>query len=309
MDQTSENTGVTVLVTGSEGFTGRYVASALAGRGYRVVGMDFVDRPGAPDYLRVDITDKGQVADAIASLRPRAVVHLASVAFVGNTDTRAMYLINVVGTRHLLEALAASGAGDKGVILAGSANIYGRHEGGGAIAETAPANPMNDYAISKLAMEHTARLWSDCLPIAVTRPFNYTGVGQSELFLIPKIVAHFVRRSEYIELGNLDVSRDFSDVRFVAEAYAGLLAAEPWGRSVNICSGRSHSLQAILAMCEEISGHRVEVRQRRDLMRDNEIKDLRGDASLLESLGAVRGAPSPPLRETLRWMISGGGAG
>jgi nucleoside-diphosphate-sugar epimerase len=141
----------------------------------------------------------------------------------------------------------------KRVLIASSANVYGNVAG--ILGESQPAAPVNHYAVSKLAMEHMVHTWFDRLPIVITRPFNYTGIGQSQQFLVPKIVDHFVRRAAMIELGNLDVERDFSDVRFVARAYRGLLEYDCAGQTVNICSGRPYTLRWILQMMQTISGY------------------------------------------------------
>jgi nucleoside-diphosphate-sugar epimerase len=162
--------------------------------------------------------------------------------------------------------------------------------------------PGNDYAVSKLAMEHMASLWFDKLPIVITRPFNYTGRGQSENFLIPKIVAHFRRGAEVIELGNLDVWRDFSDVRAVVEAYCRLLESNPAGQIVNVCSGVVHSLREIIAMLENITGHTMRVEVNPAYVRSNEVRSLCGDPAYLRSL--IGDWRTPALEETLQWMLS-----
>jgi nucleoside-diphosphate-sugar epimerase len=156
-------------------------------------------------------------------------------------------------------------------------------------------------------MEAMARLWMERLPITLVRPFNYTGVGQPGHFLIPKIVAHFRRGERTIELGNTDVSRDFSDVRDVARAYAAIVARAPAGETINLCSGRAHSLDEVLASMAAIAGYEIEVRVNPAFVRDNEVKHLVGsNARLRELVGFV---PSIPLEDTLRWMYGARGEG
>lgn len=292
----------TVLLTGALGFTARYVERELKAAGWRVMGMDYVlgEKSG---YVSADLTDFDQVLKMVRRVKPRAVVHLAAMAFVGHDNPDAFYKVNLMGTRNLLDALDREGCGQDGIVLASSANIYGNAPHGRPIKEDEPPAPVNDYAVSKLAMEYMARLWQDKLPICLARPFNYTGVGQSGQFLIPKIVDHFKRRADTIELGNLDVYRDFSDVRFVARAYAGLLKAGPWGRAVNICSGTVYSIAEIIAMCQQISGHKLTVQQNPEFMRAHELKILLGDASRLKQF--LPGLNAIELKSTLEWMLAG----
>jgi nucleoside-diphosphate-sugar epimerase len=186
-------------------------------------------------------------------------------------------------------------------LLASSANVYGNASSGMLDEGTAPA-PANDYAVSKLAMEYMASLWFGRLPIIVTRPFNYTGVGQADNFLLPKIVKHFREKADKIELGNLDVWRDFSDVRSLVAAYRGLLEAKPFGQFVNVSSGKTHSLREVIDMCRTITGHDLAVEVNPAFVRANEVKTLCGDNSRLKSL--VPGWKTPELSETLSWMLN-----
>ncbi|MDR2166089.1 MAG: NAD-dependent epimerase/dehydratase family protein [Zoogloeaceae bacterium] len=279
-----------VLVTGLNGFTGRYLGSELESHGYDVVGLE------------ADLLDATALAHEVFRVSPTAVVHLAGVAFADHHDASDFYRVNLIGTRNLLAALAACSARPDCVLLASSANVYG--VSGEALTENTRPNPMNDYAVSKLAMEYMARLWLEQLPVVIVRPFNYTGVGQDDRFLIPKIVAHFRKRESEIELGNLDVWRDFSDVRTVAEVYRRLLEIAPVGEIVNISSGRSYSLREIVDMAGSITGHTLLLRVDPALVRENEVRVLRGDNLRLKSLIGET-VTFRPLEETLRWMLSG----
>jgi nucleoside-diphosphate-sugar epimerase len=151
-------------------------------------------------------------------------------------------------------------------------------------------------------MEYMARLWGDRLPIILARPFNYTGVGQTENFLLPKIVSHFQRVERVIELGNISVARDFQDVRFVADAYVRLLYANAAGRTVNLASGTSVSLMEVIGMMQEIAGYEIEVRVNPAFVRGNEVARLTGDNRRLQSL--IGPLDIIPLRTTLEWMFA-----
>jgi nucleoside-diphosphate-sugar epimerase len=187
------------------------------------------------------------------------------------------------------------------VLLASSANIYGNSVEG-ILDESTPAAPANDYAVSKLAMEYAAALYANRLPLIIARPFNYTGVGQSESFLIPKITSHVRRKAPVIELGNLDVARDFSDVRNVVRVYHRLLQSPlAVSQAFNVCSGKAWSLNEVLTMVREISGHDFEVRVNPAFVRQNEVKTLLGNRTKLNEATGVM--PEIELRETLRWML------
>lgn len=292
------------LVTGIAGFTGRYVAAELEEAGYIVCGTSHgAQEASSWPTIVCDLLDREQTIDVIARERPDVVVHLAAVAFVAHGDANGMYRTNVIGTRNLLDALARSSHAPASVLLASSANIYG-NAAREPVDETVPPSPANDYAVSKLAMEYMAALWMDKLPITIVRPFNYTGVGQSVAFLLPKIIDHFRRRAPVIELGNINVVRDFSDVRMVAGAYRRLVEHEICGQVVNVCSGTGHSLEDILDTMRTLTGYAPEIRINPAFVRSNEVRRLVGSKARLETL--VGSLNTIPLKDTLNWMLEHG---
>jgi len=279
-----------ILVTGLNGFTGQYVQAALESDGHELIG------------LKSNLTDTQCVIDEVANLQIDAVIHLAAIAFVGHGDINDMYQVNLLGTRNLLQALALGPSTIQHVLIASSANIYG-NSSAGMLDEQTNAAPANDYALSKYAMELMAGFWCQRLPITLLRPFNYTGIGQNNVFLIPKIIDHFKARKPVIELGNLEVWREFNDVRFVADCYAKLIGLPPAtsGQAINICSGNAYSLREVINLCQKITGHTIEIQVNPQFVRDNEVRVLKGDNQLLqERLGAVA---QYDLEQTLTWML------
>jgi nucleoside-diphosphate-sugar epimerase len=287
------------LVTGIDGFTGPYIKQCLEALGYRVYGITNNFHNNAIDTLTANLLNRDEIVKAVKFVNPEVVIHLAAVSFVADDDIDNMYAINIVGTRNLLQALAEQQCLPRSIVLASSATIYGSSRTT-FLDEDNELTPSNDYGVSKLAMEKMASLWSFKLPITIVRPFNYSGVGQSVRFLIPKIVSHFVRKTRTIELGNIDVYRDFSDVRMVANAYAALADRGCSGETFNICSGIVHSLQEILDLMTEISGHSLDVEINPAFVRSNEILRLGGSKGKLDQ--HVTNLTNYSLKETLEWM-------
>jgi nucleoside-diphosphate-sugar epimerase len=286
------------LVTGIRGFTGAYVRNELTDAGYTVVGAQAI---AAESHDRsLDITSIEQCQRVIEELRPTHIVHLAAISFVGHDDALEMYRVNVLGTLNLLQACADLGHQPDKILIASSANVYGN--AAGVVDESVAPAPVNHYAASKIAMEYMVRTWFDRLPIVVTRPFNYTGRGQSERFLVPKIVSHFVRKEPRIELGNLDVARDFLDVRTVAHIYRALLEADgATGEVVNVCSDQPYTLQEVVQLVREASGHDLEICINPALVRQNEVKVLVGSATKLWRL--VPNVEPVNFSDTIKWMV------
>jgi nucleoside-diphosphate-sugar epimerase len=289
----------TALVTGAAGFTGKYMVRALTSRGYRVVGMG-LGSPSTGECLDCDLTNKAQTADNVAQIMPDVVIHLAALAFVPENNPEDFYRVNVMGTLSLIEALAGNQRRPSRVLIASSANVYGNNPT--ELTETTCPSPINHYAVSKLAMECMVKTWLDRLPILITRPFNYTGPGQDERFVVPKIVAHYQRREPKIKLGDTSVERDFSDIEDVVEAYMRLLESDVSSEIVNICSGRTIRVASIIAEMNAIAGYTMEIESDLSLLRQNDLPRLTGsNRKLLELTGFV---PKTPIQETLRRMYA-----
>ena len=290
-----------LLVTGAGGFTGKHFCRAALDAGYEVhaVGRD-LDVPGVT-ARDADIRDLDALTEQVGAAQPDLVVHLAAVSHVTGGSPATYYEINVIGTLNLLEALTRASRPATSVLLASSAQVYGQPKVS-LLAEDVAPQPLNHYGASKLAMEHLAQTYADRLPINIVRPFNYTGVGQPNAFLVPKIVEHFAARRPVIELGNLDVYREINDVSVVVDTYLRLLSSGVRGETVNICSGIGHSPREIIDLLTEITGHRIEVVVNPAFVRANELRHLVGSNARLVAL--IGEQPAPTLAETLRTMLA-----
>jgi nucleoside-diphosphate-sugar epimerase len=277
-----------LLLTGADGFTGKHFQLAAEAAGYQV------------SALTSDLTNAVAVASELNQIEPEYVVHLAALSAVTHANEEAFYQVNLFGTQCLLRALSKLPVRPKKVLLASSANVYGNVDVD-KISEAIFPKPVNHYAMSKLAMEYIALTFLESLPIVLVRPFNYTGVGHDTRFVVPKLIHHFKSLAPSIELGNLDVYREYNDVRMVCDAYLKLLDSGIIGDTYNICTGASYSLRQVISMLEKMTSHKIDVQVNQDFVRKNEVITLSGDPKKIKSV--VPELKIYDLEDTLMWML------
>lgn len=276
-----------VLITGSNGFTGRHLVAKCLSLGWSV------------DQSTCDLQNSNELRRQVCEAKPDVVFHLAGISTTTHPIVDDYYTINVVGTINLLESIKDLKDSNIRVVVASSASVYGNVPG--FLSESNCPNPVSNYAISKLAMEHVALTYSSAFSICIARPFNYTGLGQSTDFVIPKIVDHFRRRTSCIELGNTIVEREYNDVRDICEMYVRLLKSGCSGKVYNFCTGRVFSLNDVLEKMVAKTGFSPEVVVNPAFLRKNEIFRLAGDPT---ALNADIGSLEPfSLDQTLEWML------
>lgn len=288
-----------VLITGISGFTGPYVRAELESRGHEVVGL--ADHPGNAADKTVDLLDAAALGRFLEGEAFDYVIHLAALSFVVHDNASDYYRVNLLGALNLLEVLARAKRPLKKIVLASSANVYGR-PARIPVDESAVPAPLNHYGVSKYAMELMARMWFDRLPILITRPFNYSGVGQNPKFVFAKIVKHFRDRAKEIELGDTSVVRELMDVRDVAAVYASLLESEAAADVVNLCAGQGYRVDEVLEKLRALTGAAPRIQRAAGLVRGNEIPELVGSPTKLKVMAAQ--ATFRPLDETLHWMLA-----
>lgn len=247
-----------ILLTGANGFVGRYLTGGLEQRmpEATLVGLGGGAPSGGGDCESVDLRDGEAVARTVDGVAPDLVIHLAAQSSVarGLDAADLTWSVNLSGSLSLALAIARH-APKATLLFASTAEVYGASFLGSPVSETTPTQPMNAYARSKRLAE---RMFADVLPptcrLIVARPFNHTGPGQRDDFVLPSFARQIARieaglQPPRLAVGNLDVRRDFLDVRDVVEAYGALIEAAadlPRRLMVNIASGHPQALRAIL---------------------------------------------------------------
>ncbi|WP_216861963.1 NAD(P)-dependent oxidoreductase [Polynucleobacter sp. AP-Kaivos-20-H2] len=281
-----------ILLTGSRGFTGKHLLNEAVSQGLEIIG------------LQSDITDVITLEKEVYELAPDAVIHCAGISFVASKDQEAFYRVHALGTSNLLNALTKLPIKPKKVLLASSATVYGN----AALTPTPedyPLKPIDHYAMSKVAMEEMAKTFYDRLPIVIARPFNYTGPGQHDNFLIPKLIRHFAQKSPSIELGNLNVEREFNDVSTICQAYFALLKHGKSGEVYNVGTGKVRSLGFAVETLIRLTNHPIQITVNPDFVRSNEVHRMCGDPSKLNELLTANqcNIHIPELEMTLKSML------
>ena len=291
-----------ILVTGADGFVGRHLLARLA-----------ADFPGAALHTPAfDVTDSGAIDAAVAGLKPDACVHLAAIAAIGearDAPERA-WATNLGGTLDLARALRRH-VPNATLLYVSSADAYGSSFAAGhPLDEAAPLAPMNTYGATKAAADLAlGAMAQDGLRVVRLRPFNHTGPGQSDAFVVAAFARQVARIADgrqppVLKVGTLDARRDFLDVRDVVSAYSLCLSradALPPGTVLNVASGEGRRIGDVLAALLALSGVRATVEVESTRLRRAEIPLATGNAGRAR---AVLGwAPAIAWETTLRDVL------
>jgi nucleoside-diphosphate-sugar epimerase len=289
------------LLTGAGGFCGKHLRSFLETQGVEVCSIGTGQAAGV--HYQVDATDVSSLIRAVDTVKPDYVFHMAGVARA--EDPALYYQINTCYAAGLLQALEMTGQSHCPVLLAGSAAEYGEVPGDRLpITEDIPARPEGHYGISKLAQTMMG-LWSAKRgrPRVMVRPFNIIGPGMPDHISVQSFVSQIRDAGRgsgppVLQVGYLNGSRDFIDVRDVVKIYWRLIRkAEAYGQVINVCSGKPVVIRDLLSRLIEISGVMVEVRF--DSQRSKEV-DVPLNYGSTEKLKRISGiAPSESLDSSL----------
>lgn len=293
-----------VLVTGALGFVGQALLPVLRQTFPQAEIRD----------AGVDVTDHSAVTALIATSRPDALVHLAAVAAPGDAraDPDKAWQINLHGTLNIGRALLAE-AVDCTMLFVSSADAYGASfRSGTPLDESAPLAPLSTYGATKAAADLAlGAMAADGLRVIRARPFNHTGPGQSDAFVVPAFANQVARiaaglQEPVMDVGALHPMRDFLDVRDVCAAYAAILQrAEtlPPGTILNIASGRMQRIGDILQALLDAAGISAEIRTQPTRLRGTDIPEVCGDSSLAQRL--LDWQPMIPWDRTLADVLAG----
>lgn len=283
------------MVTGSSGFVGRWLCEHLKSSGDQVIELP----------VDLDIQNAADLSGAVAEAAPDAICHLAAQANVSASwrGPALTFSVNALGTLNLCVA-AASLAPKPRLLLVSTSEVYGKVPAERMpISEDEPFAPVNPYAASKAAAEMVGlQAWlGQGLEVVRARPFNHTGPGQMEGFVVPDL-AHQVARAARGELdciftGNISVRRDLSDVRDVVRAYRLLLVGGEPGQPYNICRGEAVAVSSVLERLMRLAGVDVPVRPDPARYRPADVPEHVGDPRRLKALTGWQ--PEVPLDQTL----------
>lgn len=280
-----------VLVTGANGFVGPHLARALAARGHEVIGSSAAGAaPSGPfaAWATLDVLDRDALAAALAAHRPGAIVHLAGQSSAARSfeDPAGTFRLNVIGTWNVLDAARREAPAAR-ILAVGSGEAYGPQPAGSRVAESEPFRPVSPYGLSKAASDQLAGVVADDFGLDVirTRSFAHAGPGQAPTFALPSFAQQIAaiergERKPRLEVGNLEVTRDLTDVRDVAEAYALLLERGERG-AVNVGSGEGLRLKDVVERLAAMARVRLEIEVDPARFRPADVEWLVADVSRL----------------------------
>lgn len=299
-----------ILIIGIEGFVGWHFVNLMKKTKEFVVYGTYLKKPdNISDVIlyKQDITNEHSLNKLINEIKPNVIVHLAAQSSVSTSwkDPILTVNVNIIGVINVLNAVKKYSSKTR-VLLVGSSEEYGK-----VSIEDYPINelcntyPSNIYAVTKLTQSHLGRIYHEAygLDIIMTRSFNHFGPYQSSNFVISDFCKQIAemeihpKKNKCLKVGNLNVSRDFTDVRDIVEAYLLLIENGTAGEIYNVGSGEGRNLNKMLEIILSKSPLDPKIVIDQDKYRPIDVPEVYADISKLKS--ATNWSPSYSLEETI----------
>lgn len=306
-----------ILVVGDTGFVAGYLlpalkkefpACSLYGMSRQAVG----DPNVAVQHFVGDITNKIKVAEIVKNVRPDTIINLSSISsvFESWTDPVRCHQINYMGVLNLCLAIVKHVSTAK-LLHISSLEVYGGNEDPSVCySESSSINPQSPYAVSKVASELLVQQYgiSHSLPYTILRPSNHTGPGRSPCYVLSSFAKQLVEIKHglgepVLYVGNLNVYRDFLDVRDVVRAYISVMVSDRVDQQIfNVCSGNSCSLSYLLDYMINSAKVDVEIKVDPNRYRPVDANYIRG--SNLKIKSTIGWLPEIPIEKTLQDLLA-----
>lgn len=302
-----------IFITGATGFVGCYLRKFLNSPEHRIWGSAYPDVPEAfseDKIFYLDIRSEKDVFRRVQEIKPDWVFHLAAISNVRHSWSRRKETLetNIIGTLNLFEGIREFSP-DARAIFVSSSDIYGTKSlSGDPLTETEEVLTMNPYSYTKWSAELLSEFYTrvENLDIVIARPFPHTGPGQSADFVCSDWAYQIARIEKglsdpVINVGNVSVERDFTDVRDVVRAYVRLIEKGKTGEVYNVCSGRSYSLESILKRLLSFTQKEIPVRVDSQKLRKVDIPRLVGNNKKIKE--AISWEPQIPIEQSLEELL------
>lgn len=308
--------GLKIFITGATGFVGRHLVDLLKSSDFQIHGTCFPEKTehcqglNGVDLIYLDLRKEEKVSNAVKSVKPDWIVHLAAVSNVGYSwkHRKETMETNFMGTFYLLEA-ARRHVPQARVLFISSCEVYGLLEPvERALKEEDSPKIASPYAFTKVSGELLCEFYTqiESLDIVISRSFPHAGPGQSADFVFSDWAYQIAKIEKgstepIIKTGNLDVRRDYSDVRDVVRAYVLLLEKGKKGEVYNVCTGEASSLNEILDILLSFSSKDIEVQMDPQKLRKADIPLLLGNNQKIKK--EIGWAPEIPLKQTISDLL------
>lgn len=305
-----------VFISGATGFVGSHLIDLLSSPEYEIYGTSFPGKPeeealdGKKNISYLDIRSEQEVFDTIKRTQPDWIFHLAAISNVRHSWERRRETLetNLMGTFHLFEAVRKF-APKARILFVSSSDVYGiLVPTEKALKEEDSFHVVNPYAFTKVSGEILSKFYAEIenLDIIIARSFPHTGPGQSPDFVCSDWASQIAQIEKglakpVIEVGNISVKRDFTDVRDVVKAYALLMEKGRRGEVYNVCSGNAVPLREILDLLLSFSSQKIEVQVDSSKLRKADIPLLLGDNKKIKE--ETFWMPEIPLKQSLRDLL------